>query len=151
MKLFTCNECGGQLADLEVLPIHCACGSVNRDPSCLVEVSELPKTLQPVPPDRIRHVDSKLTRWAIAVVTWINAGRPRRTEVDALLIIETQCRPCEFFKGGICTHSKCGCSLAGKGYWISRVAVRVAKSFGVEPVMFQKTRMATEHCPIRKW
>ncbi len=75
---------------------------------------------------------AKASRYAVAVVRWVAAGRPTRSDSEAQAILEGFCRPCEHYTAkGACRL--CGCCLEGKSGLSSKV------------------RMATQGCPVGKW
>jgi len=65
-----------------------------------------------------------------AVVRWIEAGRPVRSDREIEQIIRI-CERCVHYMNNHCRL--CGCRLRGSS------------------ALFSKIRMATEHCPIGKW
>lgn len=69
--------------------------------------------------------------YGVAVASWFMAGCPTRSEEVVQAIIGI-CHACDFFDGEKCV--KCRCPINDR---------RVA--------LFSKVRMATEHCPVRKW
>lgn len=128
---FKCENCGFEFECVEKdYPITCKCGVRTT----------LDENKNPV----LRYFD--------AVKNWRAKGSPTRTEAEIATILQI-CDSCEFFKNGICRHKKCGCTLTTNlgGRLISRIAVATAKMFGIKPAMFEKVRMATEHCPKSLW
>lgn len=95
------------------------------------------------PPNALQLV----TNYQRAVGRWMKAGRPVRTEAEALAIYEEHCSTCEMLNKGTCTHKECGCSVRGE---ISTL-VKIGQSLGVPPALTNKLRMATESCPLGKW
>ena len=60
-------------------------------------------------------------------------GMSRRSVKEIADIIETHCKPCQYFRTGMCVHKRCGC------------AVNHEKKF------FNKLAWKSEHCPIKRW
>ena len=75
---------------------------------------------------------SKASNYAAALVKWIKAGRPARTQAEINQLLTEHCTPCDRFKNGSC--SSCGC--------------RVNR----DTLPFKnKLAMATESCPLGKF
>jgi len=72
----------------------------------------------------------KAFNYAAAVVRWIEAGRPVRSDQETEQIISI-CKGCMHYMNNHCRL--CGCRLHGNA------------------ALFSKIRMATEHCPIGRW
>jgi len=75
--------------------------------------------------------------YAEAVLTWICAGRPRRSDSEVNAILERFCKPCEHFdrRFGLFGYCKsCGCNVNGS-------------SVG----LLNALRMATKGCPEGKF
>ncbi len=78
------------------------------------------------------NLPQKAVRYGKAVKRWIAAGRPERSDEEVNEIYETLCQPCQHFNGKSCKI--CGCRIKRSGQALAN-----------------KVRMATEHCPIKKW
>lgn len=75
---------------------------------------------------------SKASNYAAALVKWIKAGRPARTQAEIDQLLADHCSPCDRFRNGTC--SSCGC--------------RVNR----DTLPFKnKLAMATESCPLGKF
>lgn len=70
--------------------------------------------------------------YGAAMLRWIAAGRPTRTQAEIDAILADQCGPCEHFRQSSC--ALCGC--------------RISRS---PSAMRNKLAMGTESCPIGKW
>ncbi len=103
----------------------------------------------PAPPMPKQSLPRKLKRYAKAIRKWNKAGRPVRTDREVADIYFAHCLVCDHYDAekGVCRL--CGCKVCGR-------EGRVFSFFGVElptkaKAMLNKIRMATEHCPNRKW
>lgn len=75
---------------------------------------------------------SKASNYAAALVKWIKAGRPARTQAEIDQLLADHCTPCDRFRNGTC--SSCGCRI------------------NRDTLPFKnKLAMATESCPIGKF
>lgn len=77
------------------------------------------------------HLSRRLVYYGEAVSRWIAAGQPTRTDEDVQTILAI-CLACDKFTGKKCLM--CGCRINDK-----------------EGGLFNKARMATEHCPVEYW
>lgn len=85
------------------------------------------------PPTKgIRRKVAMALRYSMAVVKWMRAGRPERTDEDVAAICDVICPNCGHFNGTSCNI--CGCPIRRSG-----------------PALRNKAKMATEHCPKGKW
>lgn len=75
-------------------------------------------------------ITTQVNSYRLAIKRWIKAGRPVRSEEETKKIFETHCVKCDWFDGRRCKG--CGCRVVPKGLAI-----------------FNKLKMATEHCPKR--
>jgi len=78
---------------------------------------------------------ARIAAYSAAIVKWIEAGRPTRSQEQIDAILAEHCNPpvpCEHFRDGTC--KQCGCAISR-----SPAALR------------NKLAMATESCPIAKW
>lgn len=83
--------------------------------------------------DKDKQYPSLLTQannYRGAVKRWIKAGRPKRTDEEIKEIYERHCEQCNWFDKESNRCKGCGCRVVMKGLAI-----------------FNKLRMATEHCP----
>ncbi len=71
--------------------------------------------------------------WAAALLQWNKAGRPKRTDEEVQYIVWI-CEACEKYKADEkrCRLCRCGVSTG-------------------DMAIFNKARLATEHCPQNKW
>lgn len=95
------------------------------------------------PPNALQQV----TNYQRAIRRWMKAGRPERSEAEALAIFEGHCQSCDMLNKGTCTHKECGCTVRGT----SSTLVKIGHAMGVPAALTNKLRMATESCPLGKW
>jgi hypothetical protein len=98
--------------------------------------------VKPVPtptPPQAKYIEApplviRLKTWVEALEQWEAAGSPVRSQSQIDTIYTDHCKPCSFRRkeGNICLV--CGCRIATYGFAI-----------------FNKIKMATEHCPKGKW
>lgn len=75
---------------------------------------------------------SKASNYAAALIKWIKAGRPTRTQAEIDRLLTEHCTPCDRFRNGSC--SSCGCRI------------------NRDTLPFKnKLAMATEPCPLGKF
>jgi hypothetical protein len=74
----------------------------------------------------------RVFNYAKAVAEWVAAGRPTRSDEDVATIFRVICKPCALHYRGSCRE--CGCRVRAEG-----------------PAVFNKIKMATQHCPRNKW
>jgi len=110
-----CPNCGRYWGESVLWPISCDCGGQFYEGELL-------------PPDVLKKGINYAKSWG----RWIIAGRPKRSDSD-VINLRAICNLCDLFDGDVCTHRKCGCSVA-QGNW-----------FG------DKLVWETESCPIKKW
>ncbi len=67
-----------------------------------------------------------------AVAEWIAAGRPVRSDEEVAAIHRVLCKPCYLCYRNTCRE--CGCKVRPEGL-----------------AVFNKIKMATQHCPRGKW
>ena len=75
--------------------------------------------------------------WTEAALRWVAAGRPERSDEEVQCILETFCAgtsPCDWYDAARQVCRGCGCNVTSGGHAI-----------------FNKIRMATEHCPRNLW
>lgn len=77
---------------------------------------------------------TQLGNYKNAVRKWISAGRPVRTPEEIKDILENKCKRCAWYDGEAKRCKGCGCQVT-------------------ESIMaiFNKIKMATEHCPKELW
>ena len=88
---------------------------------------------KPVAPTLPRRISS----WAKAVAEWKLAGSPERPEAEVSRIYNTICAgspPCRWFSRTRRICRACGCRVASGGH-----------------AVFNKIKMATQHCPRNLW
>lgn len=87
------------------------------------------------PDDRqMPSIFRRATTYAEAIIEWTAAGRPERSQDEIDNIYDTYCSRCKRFNPENQRCLDCGCRVSNKGLAI-----------------FNKIRMATEHCPKGKW
>jgi hypothetical protein len=80
-------------------------------------------------------ISSQLWSFKEALIKWNKAGRPTRTQEEVKHIHREFCAmPCEWYDEGAGRCRGCGCKVT-----TGSIAV------------FNKIKMATEHCPKDKW
>jgi hypothetical protein len=72
--------------------------------------------------------------YAAAVAEWIAAGRPIRSDAETQSIFRVFCSHCLLYEKTRRRCRECGCRVTPNG-----------------PAIINKIRMATQHCPIRRW
>ncbi len=72
--------------------------------------------------------------YAEAVAGWISAGRPERSEEETRRIFEEHCSKCAWYDRNKQICKGCGCKVTNVGHAI-----------------FNKIKMATQHCPRSLW
>ena len=77
---------------------------------------------------------NKAIHYTRALSRWIKAGRPVRSEMEIIHLMDTFCKLCKDYNSpaGTCNH--CGCHVN-----VSTIAP------------LNKIAMETEHCPLGKW
>jgi hypothetical protein len=75
---------------------------------------------------------TRIPTWAEAVAEWIVAGRPVRHDAEIQNIYKVFCTTCPLFHKDSCRG--CDCNVRSEGWAI-----------------FNKIKMATEHCPRGYW
>ncbi len=76
---------------------------------------------------------TRISNYAKAVMKWYSEGRPVRTDLEVEHLLE-KCKSCDKYDENRSICKICGCNVN-----LSQNA------------LFNKLRMATEHCPIGKW
>jgi hypothetical protein len=126
------------------LPIRCAC----PDGRNKITVGERPPPDPNAPPrvvapkidmtpeakqgaEKLGITWEHARHYAKALYQWTKAGFPERTQEEVEQIEREICRPCEAYRDGRC--KRCGCNVS------------------LGPALVNKIRMATEHCPAKKW
>jgi len=79
-------------------------------------------------------VSMQLWLYKDALVRWKKAGYPVRSDAEVAKIHETKCKPCSWYDPKKKRCKGCGCRVS-----VGSVAV------------FNKIKMATEHCPKELW
>lgn len=79
-------------------------------------------------------LQTRLVTWAEACANWALAGSPTRSQDEIDRIYKYFCEPCHFRIRSKNVCLVCGCRVDTYGYAI-----------------FNKIKMATEHCPKGKW
>jgi hypothetical protein len=74
----------------------------------------------------------RVLTYAQALKAWTTSGMPNRTDDEVQDILTTFCRPCSYYKKGFC--KVCGCRVNGSNV-----------------PLINKIKMATQHCPKRRW
>lgn len=99
-------------------------------PEKTVEAVFAEKTDEPQPPG----LAFRVLTYTQAVAEWLAAGRPERSDEEIQRIYKEHCEPCSWRKrhGDICR----GCGCRGAAYGMA---------------VFNKIKMATQHCPRDKW
>ena len=87
-------------------------------------------TSPPKTPGLLRRAMS----YAEAVIEWTAAGRPERSNEEVERIFHQFCKPCRWFSRRRQICYGCGCRVADSGFAI-----------------FNKIKMATQHCPRKRW
>jgi hypothetical protein len=82
--------------------------------------------------ERLGIKPADIVHYAKALLRWSLAGWPTRTDAEVKRIHREHCEPCDEFVDGRCR--KCRCPVVSKGM-----------------VLVNKIKMATEHCPLKKW
>ena len=72
----------------------------------------------------------QVNNYRLAVMRWIKAGKPTRTDKEIKRLHETFCMKCDWYDSKSKRCKGCGCRVATKG-----------------PALTNKLKMATEHCP----
>jgi hypothetical protein len=72
--------------------------------------------------------------WAMAVTDWKLQGSPERSDAEVARIHEAYCVPCSWYDPAKQVCKGCGCRVTR-----NNVAI------------FNKIKMATQHCPRRLW
>ena len=84
--------------------------------------------------EKTPSIPRRIISYAEAVVEWTAAGRPERSEEEVKQIFQQFCEPCKSFDPGKNICQRCGCRVASDGFAI-----------------FNKIKMATQHCPRNLW
>jgi hypothetical protein len=86
---------------------------------------------KPKPPSKLR----RMLTWAEAVAGWTTAGCPVRDDDEIQTIFQSYCsKPCDWFDPATKVCRNCGCNVKEGGFAI-----------------FNKIKMATQHCPLGLW
>ncbi len=72
-------------------------------------------------------------RWAGALMRWVAAGRPVRSDSEVTAIVAT-CEACKHYAADECRCGVCGCRVGMSGM-----------------AVLNKARMGSESCPKGKW
>lgn len=100
----------------------------------------IPKSVRvQIAPPRAKQIEAppliiRLKTWVEALEQWDAAGNPVRSQSQIDDIYKTHCKPCSFRRKTENICLVCGCRIATYGFAI-----------------FNKIKMATEHCPKGKW
>lgn len=84
----------------------------------------------PQPPSLLRRTMT----YAEAVTGWVAAGRPERSDEETRRIFQEYCSTCNWYDKERHICRGCGCRASEGG-----------------SAVFNKIRMATQHCPRRLW
>ena len=84
----------------------------------------------PAVPSLAKRVKS----WTAAVADWKLQGSPERSKDEVQQIFNTFCTPCSWYDRNRQLCRGCGCRVRSGGY-----------------AVFNKIRMATQHCPRNLW
>lgn len=77
-------------------------------------------------------IATQINNYGLAIQRWVKAGRPQRTEEEVQEIFKKHCGQCNWYANKRCKG--CGCRVTSRGMAI-----------------FNKIKMATEHCPKKLW
>jgi hypothetical protein len=72
--------------------------------------------------------------YAKAVAEWVLKGKPTRTDLEVDQIYKTHCKRCSWYDKDTKACKGCGCKVNTSAW-----------------AVLNKIRMATQHCPRRKW
>ena len=114
--------------------ICCQCKVRTHDPA----QQPGPKVSKKSPTKDLREkapsISRRIISYAEAVVEWTAAGRPERSGEEVERIFRQFCEPCKSFDPDKNVCQRCGCRVASDGFAI-----------------FNKIKMATQHCPRNLW
>jgi hypothetical protein len=86
---------------------------------------------------KVPSLPRRLMTWAEATVEWVAKGRPERSDEEVARIHTVFCAsspPCRWYSVAQQQCQKCGCGVKAEG-----------------PAIFNKIKMATQHCPRNLW
>jgi hypothetical protein len=110
------------------LATHNACQRRGQDGQ------DTPAQTEPAPPPEIPSFARRVLTYAEALVQWKAAGMPERSDAEVDCIFHRFCKPCGWFDPDKLACRGCGCRVADYGF-----------------AVFNKIKMATEHCPQDLW
>jgi hypothetical protein len=105
------------------------CNICQRPAACVPEQPRPDQPEQKPPP-----ITRRLLTWSEACAKWVEAGSPVRLQDEIDRIYKYFCKPCSFRMRSKNICLVCGCRVDVFGY-----------------AVFNKIKMATEHCPKGKW
>ena len=125
-------------------PYHRRCVKASTCLTCKERIrnSDSPRREQKVNKDRptkkvhenAPSIPRRIINYAEAVIEWTAAGRPERSEDEVRQIFRQFCEQCKSFDAGRSVCQQCGCRVSRDGF-----------------VIFNKIKMATQHCPRNLW
>jgi hypothetical protein len=80
------------------------------------------------------QLSMQLWTYKEAIIKWMKAGKPVRTEEEVEHVHTTWCVPCEWYDDKQKRCRGCGCKVT-----LGSIAI------------LNKIKMGTEHCPKNKW
>jgi hypothetical protein len=86
---------------------------------------------------RVPSLPRRILTWAEATVEWVAQGRPERSDEEVARLHATFCAsspPCRWYDVNKQRCQGCGCKVTANG-----------------PAIFNKIKMATQHCPRNLW
>ncbi len=109
--------------------VQATCSLTNQPVSC----SDCSMCSASLPPD-YPGFQTQLNNYWEAIKRWVSAGRPERSAEEVKLIHEKHCVKCSWYDAEAQRCRGCGCKVRAEGIAI-----------------FNKIKMATEHCPQHLW
>ncbi len=126
---YRCRKCGTGLINVGDEPIKSVFA---RMPDC----GERTRRREAMFRDRGKQTPgagARVKSYTKAMLRWIKAGRPVRSDIEVARIFDTICRPCEHFDEGRGSCTVCGCKVSRSG-----------------SALRNKLAMMTENCPKGK-
>lgn len=96
------------------------------------ETTELEKEMPDQEVPNYPKLSMQMWLYKEALLRWQRAGRPKRSDQEVESLLNTFCKKCDWYDNERCKG--CGCAVTS-----GSVAI------------FNKLRMATEHCPRELW
>lgn len=109
--------------------IHAVCNLTKQQVTC-DDCTLCGSKIESIP--EFPKLSTQLSNYWHAVKQWIIAGRPERTDAEVKQIHEDFCVKCDWYDSQRCRG--CGCAVKPEGMAI-----------------FNKIKMASEHCPKQLW